>query len=171
MKKYCLLFTALILLILITACGNQEKAFSKTETVEKENNASLSQKYNIDTIKVGRGKQTTKGLKAYNDFDDDVIEHIGRKYDVKIDYVTMANIQDAVIALGDNRIGVIPSVTNVSNSEVETTYSYLSEPFYYPNGIELDSSTTFRLGIKKGNENLMNFLNDAIVEMQENGTI
>ena|GEM_PF-3469870 len=171
MRKY-ILFIALLFTILLTACEDQQENNSKkAQGKEQEKDVTLNDKYSITSLKIGRGKQTIKGLKAYQDFDDEVIQYILNKYNLKIIYITLPNMEDAQIALNTKRIDVIPSVTENSDDKMETTYSYQNEPFYFPNGWEFSSSSTFRYGVRKDDTNLLNFLNDAIQEMDENGVL
>jgi ABC-type amino acid transport substrate-binding protein len=163
----------LLFLLLLVGC-NQSTTSSNENNVIKSNETKSVQKKeykNIDKIVVPKETEFVNGLKAYQEFSIAVIKHISEKYNIPVKIQEITNFEDALIALEEGRVDVVLGAVSINNPNLKTTYSYLSSPLYFPNGIEIMEHKSYRMAVNKKNKDLLKLLNNEIIKMKENGEL
>lgn len=162
------LFIILVgLLLLLSGCGSKETVNSNNGNEQKVEKS----KYNIEKIVVPVEEEWANGLVAYQELHREIIEYIGKKNNISIEFKEITNFQDSLIALEDGKVDIVFGVYNNVNPEIKTTYSYLSAPLYYPNGVEVAEHESYRIAVHQDNKELLEMLNDEIYAMKENGKL
>lgn len=173
------IFILLFVLFLAVGCsqnkssGNENKVNNSNNegTVQQEKEANKNAYENIDKIVVPIEQEWVNGLVAYQEFNIAVINYIGEKYNIPVEVKEITNFEDAMIALDEGRVNVVTGVSNNINTNLETTYSYLSSPLYFPDGIEAIEHRSYKMAVSKENKDLLKLLNDAIFTMKESGEL
>jgi hypothetical protein len=163
----------LLFLLLLVGC-NQSTTSSNENNVNKSNESKSVQKNeyeNIHKIVVPKERELVNGLLAYQEFSIAVIKHIGEKYNIPVKVQEVTNFEDALIALEEGRVDVVLDAVSINNPNLKTTYSYLSSPLYFPNGLEIIEHRSYRMAVNKKNKDLLKLLNNEIIAMKENGEL
>nr|WP_255485918.1 transporter substrate-binding domain-containing protein [Sporosarcina sp. BP05] len=98
---------------------------------------------------------------------------MAKEFNIPVEVREFATTDDSDIAL---RRGVIDLITGVirlepEETELTKTYSYFTGTLIKPNGEEVLSERSYAMVVRKGNKELINFLNDNILNFKESGKL
>ncbi|WP_186673924.1 transporter substrate-binding domain-containing protein [Sporosarcina sp. BP05] len=141
----------------------------KEVQIEDEEN-----KYKIEKITIPIELDMQQGpFKVYHDFSYALIKEMAKEFNIPVEVREFATTDDSDIAL---RRGVIDLITGVirlepEETELTKTYSYFTGTLIKPNGEEVLSERSYAMVVRKGNKELINFLNDNILNFKESGKL
>ncbi|MGE1197490.1 transporter substrate-binding domain-containing protein [Priestia megaterium] len=168
MKRWLIVSCILLLLGSLIGCSTSKPEGSREESrpqskVEKERIAD----YGVDKIIVPVETKWYKGVQAYQDFNVAVVKEIAKQNDIEIQIEEIPTFEDSVKAVKRGDADVVLGASNSTSEELIETYSYLSSALYFPDGTQIVSSKDYIILVKKGNENLLDLLNDGIRELNK----
>ncbi|MEH6930624.1 transporter substrate-binding domain-containing protein [Priestia megaterium] len=172
MKRWLIASWMLLFLCNLVGCNiSKTEGSSKESSLQPTAGKESKPDYGIDKIVVPVETQWYKGVQAYQDFNVAVVNEIAKQNDVKVQVEEIATFEDSVKAVKRGDADVVLGASNSSSGELSETYSYLSSALYFPDGTQIVPSKDYIMLVKKGDDNLLNLLNDGIRELNKNGKL
>ncbi|MBE3570704.1 MAG: transporter substrate-binding domain-containing protein [Bacillales bacterium] len=127
-------------------------------------------KYNIDKIIIPVQTVWPNDLKGYRDFNIAVLKEMVQSNHIPVELREFPTFDDVIIALKRRDIDVVPGIYS-EKTDFSKTYTHFTGAIYLPNGKEYVPKESYIMAIRKGDTELLNFLNDMILKFRETGKL